>query len=222
MLRLPLLAATLALLASAAAPSARAADAPPAGASVTIAPSDGGAPRTLALAALASRFDVHGVTYALRAADGGTSRVTVADGISLGALLDSAGLADDPFAYAQVARGDGSSAFVLAENVNAGADGPPVVWADAQGVHFLRPSAGGDDANAADEVTAAGGPLALTLRRGQPLVPRISASKLRARPREPIDFSASLAGGAALAPGLEFQWYFGAGRYASDASLSHR
>lgn len=222
MLRLPLLALALAVLAAAGAQVVRADDAAPvAAATVTIAPSDGGPPRTLDLAALTDRFDVHGVTYTLREADGTTTTQVVAEGISLTALLAAAGLDADAFTYMEVPRADGSSAIVLLDDVGGTGEGPPVVWADEQGVHLLRPSSGERDANADDLVTLPGGALSIALRTGEPLVPRIQVVPLRARPRQRVDFSASLAIGR-LGPGMDYQWYFdGTGR-ATGANVSHR
>jgi PKD domain len=195
------------------------------GATITIAPSDGGAERTLALADLTGSFDVHGVAYTVRAADGGQSTTTVADGISLNALLAAAALDADAFDYIAIAKADGTVAIVMRDDLGGGGDddGPPVLWTDAAGIHFLRPSSGDGDANGADLVTLAdGAPLAIVLKTGEPLVPRIAVSTLRARPRERIDFSASLVGGAPLGPGLDYQWYFdGTGRV-RGANVSHR
>jgi hypothetical protein len=223
-LRPRLLALALAVLATSCASLARADDAapPPAPpATVAIAPSGGGAARTLALADLAAQRDVHDATYTLRAADGATSSVTVADGISLTALLAAAGLDADAFTYLEVARPDGTSALVLRDDLGGGEEGPPVVWADAAGVHLLRPSSGGDDANADDLVTFADGSLSLQLRTGDPVQPRIAVSKLRAGPNERIDFSASLAAGT-LGAGMEFQWYFDGSGTVFGANVSHR
>lgn len=223
LLRPLLLVVALLALAAAGAQLARADDAAPSPpASVTIAPSDGGAARTLALADLAAQQDVHGATYTLRAADGTTSSVTVADGISLTALLTAAGLDADAFSYLEIARPDGSSALVLRDDLGGGEEGPPVVWVDADGVHVLRPSSGEGDANADDLVTSADGTLSMELRTGDPVKPRIAVSTLRARPHERVDFSASLAGGAALGPGLEYQWYFDGTGTALGANVSHR
>jgi hypothetical protein len=192
-------------------------------ATVAIAPSDGGAARSLALADLAGSFDVHGVAYTLRAADGTESTTTVADGISLGALLAAAGLAGDAFDYIALDKADGSSAIVLRDDLGGTAEGPPVVWSDAQGVHFLRPSSGDGDANGADLVTLAdNAPLAVALKTGEPLVPRIAVSTLRAHPRERVEFGASLVGGAPLGPGLDYQWYFDGTGTARGANVSHR
>ncbi|MFL5816591.1 MAG: hypothetical protein ACJ76L_03220 [Conexibacter sp.] len=222
MSRLPLLALALAVLAAASAQLAHADGSAPPVTSVAIAPSDGGAPRTLDLAALTDRFDVHGVAYTLRAADGMTSTTTVAEGISLTALLAAAGLDADAFTYLEIPDADGSSAIVLRDDLGGTDEGPPVIWSDAQGVHFLRPSGDDGDANAADVVALPAGPIAIALKSGDPLVPRIAVSTLRARPRERVDFSASLVGGAPLRLGLEYQWYFdGTGRV-RGASVSHR
>ena len=197
--------------------------APAAGAAtVTIAPSGGGPARALDLGTLAARFDVHDAAYTVRAADGSTSRVTVADGISLGALLAVAGLDGDPFTYVEIPRPDGStSSYVLADHVGDTGAGPPVVWADGQAVHFLRPSGGADDPNADDELAFAGGTLALELHTGELLVPRIRVSTTVPRPHQAVRFSASLAAGA-LAPGMAFQWYFDGGAYVVGASVTHR
>ena len=216
MLRLPLLALLLVLLAAGAAAPARADDA-----AITIAPSDGGPARSVSLGALTGGFDVHGATYTVRDADGATSSVPVADGISLGALLAAAGLDADAFDYIAIA-GSGGTAIVLRDDLGGADEGPPVVWSDAQGVHFLRPSTGADDANGADYVTLASGALAIALKRGEPLVPRIAVTTLRARPRERVGFSASLVGGAPLGPGREYQWYFDGTGTVRGANVSHR
>ncbi len=223
LLRSLLLAIAVAALAAAGAQLARGAEGEPvAGASVTIVPSDGRAARTLALADLAAQQDVRDAVYTLRAADGATSPLPVAAGISLEALLRAAGLDEDAFTYVEVTRPDGSSAFVLRDQLAVGQGGPPVVWADDQGVHFLRSSTGDDDPNAADHVVLpAGTALSVALRTGDPIVPRISASALRARPNEAIDFSATLVAGA-LGPGMTFEWYFDDSRSASGASVTHR
>lgn len=221
MLRLPLLALVLATLAPAGAQLAHADGAAPRGAGVTITPSDGGAARTLDLTALTDRFDVHGVSYTLREADGTTTTTTVADGISLTALLAAAGLDADAFTYIEIPHADDSSTFVLRDDLGGGDEGPPVVWADADGVHLLRPSSGAGDANAADLVTLAGGPIAISLKTGDPLVPRAQVAPLRARPHERIDFSASLAAGR-LSPGMDYEWYFDGTGTARGANVSHR
>jgi len=219
--RLSLLALALAVLVAASAQFAHADDAASRAGSVTIAPSDGGAARTLALADLVQRFDVHGGTYTLRAEDGSTSTLPVADGISVTALLAAAGLDADAFTYLEIPGADGSSAILMRDDLGRTNDGPPVVWADEQGVHFLRPSRGDGDVNAGDLVTLPEGPISISLRTGDPLVPRISVSKLRARPRERIEFGASLAAGR-LGPGMEFEWYFDGTGTARAANVSHR
>lgn len=219
-----LLAIAVAASAAACAQLARAAvgDPPASTASVTIAPSGGGEPRRVVLAELAAQHDVHDATYTLRAADGATSRLTVASGISLDALLRAAGLEGDAFTYVEVARLDGSTALVLRDQLTGGDGGPPVVWSDAQGTHFLRPAVADDDPNATDHVVLAdGATLQVKLRTGDPIGARISASALRARPNEAIDFSASLVAGA-LGPGMTFQWYFDDDRFATGANVTHR
>lgn len=220
-LRLLLLALAAVALAAACAQLARADGEPPAGGSVTIVPSDGRAARTLALADLAAQQDVHDAVYTLRAADGATSPLPVSAGISLEALLHAAGLDQDPFTYVEVPRPDGSATFVLGDQLAMGEGGPPVVWSDQQGVHFLRSSLTDDDPNAPDHVVATGSDLRIELRTGDPIAARISASALRARPGTAISFSATLIAGA-LAPGMSFRWYFDGADYVYGASVTHR
>jgi hypothetical protein len=220
--RLPLLALALAVLAAASAGLAHADGTTPQAATVTIAPSNGGATRTLDLSSLTDRFDVHGATYTLRSADGTTSTTSVADGISLTALLAAAGLDADAFDYVEIPGTGGSSTIVQRDDLGGADEGPPVVWADDQGVHFLRPSDGTGDANADDLVTLVGVPIAISLKTGQPLVPRIAVSTLRTRPHARVDFSASLVGGRPLGPGLDYHWYFDGTGTASGANVSHR
>ncbi len=217
-----LLAVALGAFAAVGAQLARGAEGqPPPAASVTIVPSDGRAARTLALADLVAQQDVHDALYTLRAADGATSPLPVSAGISLEALLRAAGLEQDAFTYVEVARPDGSAAFVVRDQLAVGEGGPPVVWGDEQGAHFLRPSTADDDPNAADHVVQTSGSLHVELRTGDPLAPRVSASALRARPNEPIDFSATLVAGE-LSAGMSFSWYFDDSRFATGASVTHR
>lgn len=220
--RLLLLALAAAAFAAAGAQLARGADgeAPVAG-SVTIVPSDGRPARTVALADVAGQQDVHDAVYTLRAADGATSPLPVAAGISLEALVRAAGLDQDAFTYVEIARPDGSSAFVLRDQLAVGQGGPPVVWSDEQGVHFLRSSLTDEDPNAADHIVQPGGELQISLHVGDPLAARISASALRARPGQAISFSAMLVAGT-LEPGMSFRWYFDGAAYKYGASVSHR
>ena len=199
---------------------AHASDPPPV-AQVTIQPAGGGAPRTLAFADLAAAHDVHGVGYTLRSADGSTRTVTVADGISLAALLRAANVDPAGF-YVEVARPDGTPVFVLHDQVVSELEGQVVLWSDADGLHFLRPSTGSDDVNDGDTFVAPNGTLALGLRTGEPLGVRIDASALRGRPHQPISFRAVLLHGRDAA-GVTFEWYFADGTpQAHDERVVHR
>lgn len=222
MLRFGLLALALAVLAAASGSLAHADGTAPPAATVTIAPSDGSAARTLVLADLADRFDVHGVTYTVRAADGTTTATTVAEGISVGVLLDAAGIARDAFGYLTVPGSDGMSALVIADDVVGTSEGSPVVWSDAQGLHFLRPVRNGDDVNAEDLVTVPDGTLTLQLGTGDPVKPQVSISTLHPRVGDRVEFSASLAVGT-LRPGWGYAWYLGDGSgLIPGATITHR
>jgi hypothetical protein len=211
-----------ALLVLAALPALSGADAP-SGGGVEIVPAGGGAPKDVSLSDPLLAPDVHDVRYTLRAADGTTRTVTVASGISLEALLRAAGVDPASFTYVNVARADGTDVLVVHDEVfGPGVEGPPVLWTDAAGIHFLRPSGGAQDVNADDLVTLpAGGSISLQLRTGTPLGVRIVASAVRARVHQPIRFTAELLGGASPA-GIGFSWYFGAGRRLPGAQLTRR
>jgi len=209
--RLLLLTVAIVLLASASAGAAQD--------DVTIVPSDGGSGRSLALADVAT--DVGDRTYALRAADGSTSSVAVTGGVSVAALVHAAGLDGDPYTHVEIAREDGGSALLLADDLGGTGEGPPVVWSDEQGVHFLRPSDGDRDVNASDLARTPDGPLVLTLRTGDPVKPQASVSTLRARVGARVSFSASLAAGT-LRPGWGYSWYFDGGAGVPGTSVVHR
>jgi PKD domain len=211
-----------AVLVLAAQPALSGAD-PPSGGSVQIVPAGGGAPRDVSLADPALAPDVHDARYAVRAADGTTRTVTVASGVSLEALLSVEGVDPASFTYVDVPRADGTSVLVVHDEVfGPGVDGPPVIWADGGGVHFLRPSTGAQDVNADDLVTLpAGGAISLELRTGTPLGVRIVALRVRARVHQPIRFTAELLGGASAA-GIGFSWYFGDGGRPRGAQVTHR
>lgn len=219
--RLLLLAVAIAALATACAQLARADDALPPG-GVTIAPSASGAEvRSLAAVDIVGLQDVNDAVYTVRAADGTASTATVAAGTSVAALLHAAGLDDDPYTFVEIAGEGGSIALLQRDDIGGTDEGPPVVWSDGRGVHFLRPSKGAQDANAGELVTVADGPLALTLRSGAFVKPQIAVSTLRGRPRQRIEFRASLAAGTLL-PGMRYQWYFDGSGTVVGANVSHR
>lgn len=179
-----------------------------------------GAERTLQLDQV--ERDVQDRSYALRDAGGGEQRVAVS-GASLAAVLRSAEVDPLSFTYLEVARPDGGAVLLSrrqATDPGAFADGPPVLWADAAGTHFVRPAASGEDANAADAIDAAGG-LVLRLRTGRLLEVEARASKRRVDPREAVTFTAEVAR-AGAGESLEYSWYFDDGRSASGERVTHR
>ncbi len=189
---------------------------------MTIQPAGGGDGNPLVLADLAAKLDVHDAAYELRSADGAVQPVTVAAGITLGALLREAGVDLDDFTYLEIPRADGTSVLVLRDQVLAeDAAVQPVVWEDADGLHFLRPPSGEDDVNAEDLVTPVDGALVVRPLTGDPLGVRIDVSRARVRPREVVAFAAVLVAGAR--PGVEFEWYFDDGAAGtSGANVTHR
>jgi PKD domain len=92
--------------------------------------------------------------------------------------------------------------------------GPPVVWADGAGTHFLEPSTPSGTVNAGETFT---GTITIQLHRGPPLSVGISTSELKAVVNKPVQFSSQVYGGTALS----YQWSFGDDTIGSAADPSH-
>jgi PKD domain len=209
------LAATALTLAALASPRAAVAGADVAQVTV-IAP--GGAQQTLSLEALAGTEDVRERAYALRA-DSGQGSQTVT-GFSLARILDAAGADPYAFSFLEVQRPAGGAVLLSrAQALGGGGDGPPVVFTSASGTGFLRPSAGAEDLNAGDSLTAPQG-IAIVLRKGAQLKLRASASPRRVKPGLSVDFEAVVEQ-AGAGEQLVFSWYFDDGASAAGAEASH-
>ncbi len=182
--------------------------------------SPGGNEQTLSLAALAGKEDVVERGYALRSGAGESA--TVLTGFSLAAILDAAGADPYGFSYLEVQRPAGGSVLLSrhqALDLQAFADGPPVLYATATGTGFLRPSSGPGDLNATDSFVAPQG-IALVLRKDSPLLVEIESSTLRTRPGQPVGFDAVVER-AGSGEQLSYSWYFDDGHSASGAHASH-
>lgn len=182
--------------------------------------SPGGAEQTLSLAALAGSEDLVAQTYTLRSAASESSQTLT--GFSLGKLLDAAGVDPFGFSYLEVQRPAGGAVALSrhqALDPSAFADGPPLVYATANGTSFLRPSSGADDPNADDSFEAPQG-VTLVLRKGESLQIRAHASSQRTKPGETVDFSA-IVERAGSGEQLTYSWYFDDGHSASGETTSH-
>jgi PKD domain len=181
--------------------------------------SPGGAQQTLSLDALGAG-DVASRTYTLRSNEGeGTATVS---GFSPAAILDAAGVDPFGFSYLEVQRPAGGSVLLSRDQaLDPGAfpEGPPVIYSTTGGTAFLRPSSGPEDLNASDSFEAPQG-LTIVLGKGQPLQVRARASTVRARPGQPVDFSAVVER-AGAGEQLAYSWYFDDGHSASGETASH-
>ena len=182
--------------------------------------SPGGVQRPLSLGALAGSEDVSGRAYALRSAAGAESRPVT--GFSLAKLLEAAGADPFSFTYLEVQRpGGGSVVLSRHQALDPGAfpEGPPVVYATEAGTGFLRPAIDSADANGDDSFEAPQG-VTVVLRKGSQLRVKATASTLRAKPGQKVEFSAEVER-AGAGEQLDCSWYFDDGGSANGPSASH-
>jgi hypothetical protein len=180
----------------------------------------GGGAHTVDLSHL-GRPDVPSASYSAVASPGGTPQtVTVTSGYSLAKLFKDAGI-PAAFGSAEILAPQGPPVVLTNPQATSPAaysagGGPPVVWADGAGTHFLVPSTPSGNTNAGETFTGQGGTITIQLHRGPPLSVGISGP-VKAYVGKPVKFTASVFGGAAT----QFQWTFGDGSVASDAAPSH-
>ncbi|MET0559220.1 MAG: PKD domain-containing protein [Solirubrobacterales bacterium] len=182
--------------------------------------SPGGVQRPLSLEALAGSENVREQTYLVRSPSGEESRRLT--GFSLAAVLDAAGADPFSFSHLEVQRPVGGSVLLSrhqALDPGAFAEGLPLVYATANGTGFLRPASDAGDANGGDCFEAPQG-ITIVLRKGSPLRVRASASKLRVRTGQRVEFSVAV-DGAGAGEQLEYSWYFDDGDSATGPSASH-
>jgi hypothetical protein len=175
-----------------------------------------GATRTVDLSRL--KPDVPDATYRTIATFGGTPEtVTVTDGYSLSEILGSLPHADSAFGAAEIVAPAGPP--VILDNTQATSlyayttGGPPVVYGG--GTQFLVPSAPTGTINAGETFTS--GTITIELHRGTPLEVGISANPAKAIIGKPVKFKPSIFPATALT----YQWSFGDGATASQATPSH-
>ena len=163
--------------------------------------------------------DVPPTPYTLR--DPGGNQVVELSGLSLAGLVRLAGGNPATVRELTVPRARGGlvrlSGADLAEPAPF-ADGPPLVFVDGPSLRFFRPTRDANDLNASDNVaTQPGDDLRVSVLAGPPLAVRASADPARARPGQPIAFSASAGGAGELA----FEWRFDDGTTARGATARH-
>lgn len=182
-----------------------------------------GAPVTLNLDQMPTPPDVNGQVYTLRS-DSGERQVTVS-GYSLAALIDAAGLDPILIGYLEIPRPAGGSLLLSRQQATMPGvfpEGLPVVFRDDQGIHLLRPSAGGTDFNEADLISLpTGSTLAIQARSGTLVQIRASASKRKVKVGEEVSFTATL-DRAASGEDVEISWYFDDGSSAKGSETKHR
>jgi hypothetical protein len=181
--------------------------------------SPNGQQHPVSLDALLASPDVQGREYVVRGERGSTRRTVT--GVSLAAVLKAADARVDQFKYAEVQDASRSVLFSRDQALSDDWDaGPPVFYVDGADVRFLRPSAGGDDLNGADELSGPGG-LTIRLRQKVKLTIRASASKRRAEVGEQVTFTAEI-GGVGAGETATVSWLFGSDGTGSGTTTRHR
>jgi hypothetical protein len=179
-----------------------------------------GGARTVDLSSLGTP-DVPSASYGTVASPGGAPHtVTVTSGYSLLKLFKDAKL-PLTFRSAEILAPQGPPVVLTNPQATSPAayssgGGPPVVWADGAGTHFLVPSTPSGNTNAGETFTGQGGTITIQLHNGPPLSVGISGP-VKAFVGKPVKFTSSVYGGTAT----QFQWTFGDGSLASDAAPSH-
>jgi hypothetical protein len=164
--------------------------------------------------------DVVNRTYGDISIDGGPPEAVTVTGYSLGALLSSLKIPPSSFTFAEVTAPDGRSALLTntqATSPGAYADGPPVVWQDGSGAHFLLPSLPGGGAYAGESFTGAGDTITIDLHTGTLLAVGIASSATKAIVDKPVELTSSVE----PADALSYDWSLGDGSVASTSSVTH-
>lgn len=162
--------------------------------------------------------------YTLRAEQGEAGEQVSHAGLSVRRLVSLAGANPDDFGYLTVPRADGTTAYLAASDFAEPppfAEGPALVWVDANSTHFFRPVLEPGEANAADNIATPGGEaLQLGVHDGNLLKVVALASSRSPGVGEAVHLSAT-AGGALPAEAVAFQWRFGDGTSAAGAGADH-
>ncbi len=179
-------------------------------------------PVSLAQLPRAPQPDVVNRTYTDISVDGGPPRTVTVTGYSLPALLADLGVSPASFQYGEVVVPGGRSILLTypqAASKGAYADGPPVVWQNGSGAHFLLPSLPGGSAFQGQSFTGRNETITVDLRTGALLSVGISSSTRTVAVGKPVQFTSAVAG--APAGSLDYTWSFGDGGSASQPSVSH-
>jgi hypothetical protein len=149
--------------------------------------------------------------------DGSPQSVTVTSGYTLKQVLGYLRISPISFGSAEIVAPEGPPVVISstqATSATAYADGPPVVWADGAGTHFLEPSTPSGTTNAGETFT---GTITIQLHRGPPLALGLFAIPQAAVVNKPVQFHSEIYGGTPLT----FQWSFGDSSVGSVADPSH-
>lgn len=184
---------------------------------VEVIPAGGGAARTVELSELGQPAVPEG-SYGNVATPGGLPQtVAVTSGYSLPQLFKYLGIAPTKFGSAEIAAPEGPPVVLSsaqATSATAYDGGPPVVWADGAGTHFLEPSTPSGAINAGETFT---GTITIQLHRGPPLSLGIYGIPQNAIVNKPVQLHSQVYGGSALS----YQWSFGDSSAGSAADPSH-
>lgn len=154
---------------------------------------------------------------------GDRESVTVSDGYSLPLLFSDLAISPSSFTVAEVLGPNERSVLLTsaqATSTGTFADGPPVVWQDSQGAHFLIPSIGGGAAEAGETFVGQSETITINLHAGALLLVHGSSTARRVAVGRRVRFTGTVTGSL---PGesLAYKWYFDDGTGSSRLSANH-
>jgi hypothetical protein len=163
-------------------------------------------------------------TVLLRSKPGPGERIAHPPAVSLPRVLELAGVDPAELAFVSLTRPNGTLTVLQAPDLTRPApfaDGPPLVWLDADSVRFFRPVRDDGDLNAADNFATAGEDLAVRARQGELLEVRVDARPARPRAGERVRLEARVTG-APPGSAISVRWRFGDGGERAGAATTHR
>lgn len=170
---------------------------------------------------LRAHYDVAAGGYRLRAAGAPADDVAHPPALSVRRLIELTGASPDAVSFVSLERADGTRLVLSGADIADPPpfpEGPPLVWADADAIRFLRPLRDAGDVNAGDNLSFEG-IMRVRVQHGALLAVRASAEPSRVAVGEPVRLRAAVDGINLSAASC--RWTLGDGSTADGCSVSH-